>query len=81
MHSSWKNITVECKFDRKERFAILNVPRCDFRAKFRPFDDREPSGAQSHVPGISVVTGEDTRFGDIETGRSVRSRLEFERQL
>ena len=68
VHDSWNNITVECKFDKGERFAILNIPRCGFRVKFRPYDP-DQFGPQSQVPAISIVVDKDTKFGLTELGR------------
>nr|QIQ54705.1 capsule gland specific secretory protein [Reishia bronni] len=69
VHSSWNNITVECKFDTLLNFAILSIPRCNFHVKFRSFNTEEPMGPQSMVPGISIVVGQDTVFGGTEIGR------------
>ncbi|KAL8563684.1 hypothetical protein ACOMHN_050512 [Nucella lapillus] len=81
VHNTWNNITVECRFDNFQGFAILAIPRCNFMVKFRPFNPEEPKGPQSKVPAISVVTGQDTVFGETEKGRYPSSLCgETERQ-
>ncbi|XP_076438114.1 uncharacterized protein LOC143277209 [Babylonia areolata] len=67
--SKFNGIEVECKFDTHHRFAILSIPRCQFSVKFRPYNDADTNIRQSQVPGISIVVGQQTIFGESDLGR------------
>ncbi|XP_076439552.1 uncharacterized protein LOC143279397 [Babylonia areolata] len=67
--STFNGIEVQCKFDEHHRFAILAIPRCQFSARFRPYNTAEVNIPQSQVPAISIVTGPQTIFGETHLGR------------
>nr|KAG5714349.1 hypothetical protein BaRGS_018566 [Batillaria attramentaria] len=65
----WNLIQIQCSFDLDENIAILDVPQCDVKIKFRPYNPADEPGAQLRVPGISIEVGQNTGFGEVEEGR------------
>ncbi|KAK7508449.1 hypothetical protein BaRGS_00000015, partial [Batillaria attramentaria] len=47
----WNLIQIQCSFDLDENIAILDVPQCDVKIKFRPYNPADEPGAQLRVPG------------------------------
>ena len=59
-------------FDEKNNFAVLEVPQCDTRIKFRAYDKTQRR--QQLLPGVTVMAPNDARvsyyfFAIIQDGR------------
>ena len=63
VHKLFKNISIICTYDKIQRFATLDIPRCGFHASFRPFDDSIKTGPQSMIPAIVITVDHGTFFG------------------
>ena len=75
-HQSFKNVTIDCTYQREQNFAVLNIPKCNnFRLRFRPYNVDEEPGPQSLAPGLSVkVNAKNVRF-DLKLARYVQLKL------
>ncbi|XP_025096593.1 uncharacterized protein LOC112565383 [Pomacea canaliculata] len=64
-------VGVVCKFDKIEKFAILEIEECGVRFKFRAHNPREPPNKQRLMPGLSIQAPASASFSTNDEFESI----------
>ncbi|KAL8598330.1 hypothetical protein ACOMHN_047651 [Nucella lapillus] len=62
-HMTRRSVTITCRFEVDQNYAIFTIPDCGTTVRFRPYRESDEPGVQVRMPGIAIISPKRAIFG------------------